>query len=186
MRKLVHAIGFDDAPFERAHRGDVAVVGAVYSRLLLEGVLIGRVRRDGRNATRNLASLVQESRWAGHVQVILLQGIALAGFNVIDVQGLARATGLPVLVVARRRPDSDAMRRALEALPGGRRKWRLIERPGPMEPAGGVYVQRAGLTLEEAVRVLETFTTRGGIPEPLRAAHAIAGALVYGESRGRV
>lgn len=186
MTAHVHAIGFDDAPFERSHRGDVTVVGAIYSRLLLDGVLVGRVRRDGANATRRLGRLLTESRWADHVQLILLQGIALAGFNVVDVPALSRETGLPVLVVARRKPDLRAMQRALEALPGGARKWRLIERMGRMEKAGGVYIQRVGLTVAEARRTLKTFTSRGNVPEPLRTAHMIAGALERGESRGRV
>jgi len=54
-----------------------------------------------------------------------------------------------------------------------------------MERLGSVYVQRHGLTADEARAALEAFTARGSVPEPLRSAHAIAGALVRGESRGR-
>jgi endonuclease V-like protein UPF0215 family len=54
-----------------------------------------------------------------------------------------------------------------------------------MEAARRVYVQRVGLTLTQASSVLETFTIEGHIPEPLRTAHLIAGAIVDGESRGR-
>jgi len=61
----------------------------------------------------------------------------------------------------------------------------LIERLGLPEPAGRVYVQRVGLTLEEAIAIIERFTLAGHIPEPLRIAHLIAGALVDGQSRGR-
>ena len=55
---ISHVIGFDDAPFPPNHRGNVRVVGAVYSGLRLEGVLSGKVRRDGVNATRTLIELV--------------------------------------------------------------------------------------------------------------------------------
>ena len=55
-----------------------------------------------------------------------MQGIAFAGFNVVDVHTLHCALGLPVLVVARRRPDLAAIRRALvNHVRGGARKWRL-------------------------------------------------------------
>ena len=78
-----------------------------------------------------------------------------------------------------------AMQRALtRRVPGGARKWRLIQRAGAMEPLGGVWVQRAGLTLETAAALLRHTTLHGSLPEPLRVAHLLAGALVRGESHG--
>jgi len=184
-RRYSNVVGFDDAPFARSHRGDVQVVGAVFAGTRLDGILTGRVRRDGANATRELVRLVAESKYARHVQLVMLQGIALAGFNVVDVHALAEALEMPVLVVARHRPDMEAVRRALLGrVPAGARKWALIEHMGPMEPVARVYVQRMGLSLEEAGRVVERFAIHGHVPEPLRVAHLVAGALATGESRG--
>jgi endonuclease V-like protein UPF0215 family len=181
-----HVIGIDDAPFPRRHRGDVLVVGAVFAGLRLEGVLTGHVRRDGANATRVLEQLVADSKFAAQLQLLLLQGIALAGFNVVDVHALHAALGVPVLAVARRRPDRDAIKRALlSRVPGGRRKWSLIERLDPMEPVAGVWIQRVGLTAVQAKRVVQRLAVNGSIPEPLRVAHLVAGALATGQSRGR-
>jgi len=186
-RRFTHVIGFDDAPFERSHRGDVPVVGAVYAGRKLEGVLSGKVRRDGVNATRVLARLVQGSRFRPHLQLVLLQGIALAGFNVVDLDALCHATGIPVLVVVRKSPDLARIRRALlHHVPGGARKWRLIERAGPVERCGRVYVQRAGLSLADAARALAEHSASSNVPEPLRTAHLIAGGITRGESRHRV
>lgn len=179
-------VGFDDAPFPREHRGDVPVIGAVFAQLRLEGILSGRVRRDGANGTEHLTQLVAGSKFARQLQLVLLQGIALAGFNVIDVAALHRALGLPILVVVRRRPRLERVRRALLArVPGGARKWRLIERLGPVEPVGGVFVQRVGMTLEEAATVIQRLAVHSRIPEPLRTAHLIAGGIAVGQSRGR-
>jgi endonuclease V-like protein UPF0215 family len=186
MRRFSHVMGFDDAPFARHHRGDVTVVGTLFAGARLDGIVSGRVRRDGVNATRVLAALSRGSRFGAHLQAILLQGIALAGFNVVDLHELHAQTRLPVLVVARRRPDLDAIRRALlERVPGGRRKWALIERAGPMEPLHGVFVQRAGLALAEAEALLVATTLHGKVPEPLRVAHLVAGGLGSGASHGR-
>ena len=180
-----HAIGFDDAPFPHNHRGDVRVFGTVFAGRTLHGVVSGRVRRDGRNSTPELTRLVGESGATGHLQLILLQGMALAGFNVVDTPALSAATGLPVLIVARRPPNLERIRSALlTRVPGGARKWRLIEALGPMEPCAGVMVQRVGLELEEAERALAALTVTGRIPEPLRAAHLIAGGVTRGSSRG--
>ena len=185
-KRLAHVVGFDDCPFAPEHRGDVPIVGAVFSGLRLDGVLYSTVRRDGANSTRNLIRLVRQSKFEPQLQLILLQGIALAGFNVIDVQALHCGTGLPVMAVARRRPRMMLIRDALlNNVPGGKRKWDLIERLGPMERVGDVHVQRIGLTATQAESVIKRLAVHSRIPEPLRTAHLIAGALATGQSRGR-
>jgi len=181
-----HAIGIDDAPFERAHRGDVAIVGAVYAGERLEAVVSSKVRRDGANATDRIADMVMASRFRDQLGAVILQGIALAGFNVVDLRALNQRLGRPVLVVARKQPDLEAIRRALlDHVPGGRRKWRLIEQAGPMEPAGEVWIQRAGLDRAQAHHLLDRHTRHGHLPEPIRTAHLIAAGTTTGESRHR-
>lgn len=182
---LSNCIGVDDAPFDRAWKGDVVVYGCVFAGTRLDGVLTTKVRKDGANATTRIADMILASPFRGHVRAILLQGIAVAGFNVVDVHRLHALTSLPVLVVARRPPDLDAMRRALHRVPGGARKARLLARAGPMEPLRGVMVQRVGLDRDQAARTLAATTLHGKLPEPLRAAHLIAGGVATGTSRGR-
>lgn len=195
-RVFSHVIGVDDAPFPReaprgdagprASRRDVRIFGAAFSGPRLTGILSGRVRRDGRNATSAIDQLVRGSQFFAQLHLVMLQGIALAGFNVVDIAALAEGLGTPVLVVARRQPRMDAIRAALlTRVPGGARKWALIEKAGPMEPAGGVFVQRAGISLADADAVIRAFAQNGNIPEPLRVAHLVAGGVTTGKSRGR-
>ncbi|HEX8633555.1 MAG TPA: DUF99 family protein [Pyrinomonadaceae bacterium] len=183
---ISNVVGLDDFPFPRPHRGDVRMVGVVYSGARFDGVLSGRVRRDGANATQRIAELIAGSKFAPQLQLVMLQGIALAGFNVVDIHGLHAGLGIPVLVVARRAPRLGLIREALlGSVPGGKRKWALIERAGAMEPAGGVFIQRAGLSLDATDDVIRRFSLYGNLPEPLRVAHLIAGGIGSGESRGR-
>lgn len=184
--KLSHVVGFDDAPFQPEHRGDVLVVGAVYSALKLEGVLSDRVRRDGANATAVLVRMVSGSRFSRHIQAVLLQGIAFAGFNVVDIRALHERLEVPVVAIVRKRPNIERVRRALlEHVPGGRRKWRILEHTGPVEPAAGLYVHRAGITLASCEALIRRLAVHSALPEPLRTAHMIAGGIVQGESRHR-
>lgn len=181
-----HVIGIDDAPFRREHRGDVRIVGAVFAGPRLEGVVSSKVRRDGANATLQVAGMVRDCRFAPQLQVVMLQGIAFAGFNVVDIHGLSDRLGLPVLVICRKQPDLDGIRDALlHRVPGGTRKWRLIEKAGPMEPLGPLWVQRAGLGAGEARALIRQHARHGRLPEPLRTAHLIAGGVTDGESRHR-
>lgn len=185
-RTLSHVVGFDDAPFERDHRGDVLVVGAVFAGTRLDGVLSTRVRRDGANATARLADCLERSRFLPQLQVILLQGIAFAGFNVVDLPALHARTGLPVVVVARRRPGLASIRAALLGrVTGGRSKWTRVEAAGPMEPLAGVHVQRLGIGRPDTEKLLTGLQLHGRMPEPLRVAHLVAGGVTTGESRHR-
>lgn len=185
-RRLSNVIGIDDGPFPRSHRGDVPIVGAVYARSRLDGVVIGEVRRDGVNSTRKVAALIESSPFAEHVQAVLVGGIALAGFNVIDLEALHERLDKPVLAVARKQPNLKAIERALrQRVPGGLRKWRLIQKAGPMEPVEGLWVQRAGLTLAQAAGLVRRHRAHGNLPEPLRVAHLLAGAVVRGVSHGQ-
>lgn len=183
---ISHVIGFDDAPFGRDYRGDVLLVGAVYAGRRLEGVISGKVRRDGANATRVITRLVSDSRFAPQLQLVMLQGIAFAGFNVVDIHAAHAKLGVPVLVVMRRRPDLGAIERALlHKVPGGARKWKLIQQAGAIDAAGTVFVQRAGITLAHATQAIQRFAVNSDLPEPLRTAHLIAGGIQSGESRHR-
>jgi endonuclease V-like protein UPF0215 family len=185
-RSFSHVIGFDDGAFLQHHRGNVLVIGAIFSGLRLEGVVSGFVRRDGQNATRALARMVLESRYHAHLQAVLLQGIAFAGFNVVDLPGLHQALGIPVIAISRRQPDLPSIKKALlGSVPGGSRKWALIERAGPIEPVAGLCVQRAGIELSAVSALINRFAVNGRLPEPLRTAHLIAGGVAIGESRHR-
>jgi len=109
----VNVIGFDDGPFDREHRGRVFLVGVVCSDTRLDGVVSGWVTRDGADSTQRMIALVRASQFRETIGAVMVQGIAVGGFNVVDVNELANALGVPVLVVARKKPDLAAVRRAL-------------------------------------------------------------------------
>ncbi len=185
QKRWSHVVGFDDGPFPGDFRGDVLVVGAVFAGERLDGVLSCRVRRDGVNATVRLAATVKQSRFHPQLHALMLQGIAFAGFNVVDIHSLSTILARPVLVIVRRRPDLAAIRNALlTRVPGGERKWTLIERAGTLDQIGGLWVQCAGISPVDAAAVLRQHARHGILPEPLRTAHLIAGGVIRGESSG--
>ena len=103
----------------------------------------------------------------------------------VDVFALHQRTGLPVLVVSRVQPDMGAIKKALlVSIPGGAKKWAVIESLGKMEEVANVFVQRVDISMEQARRVIQRFAVHSRIPEPIRTAHLIAGALANGQSRG--
>jgi len=184
---ISNLIGFDDAPFERGAGRMVPIVGAVHAGERLDGVLTGEVTEDGDDANSQLARLLGDSRFDAHVQAVMVQGLTLGGFNVVDLPTLAAQLARPVMAVVRQRPDLDAVREALlNHVPDGEAKWQRVQAAGPVHTAGPVFFQCAGIDPEGAREIIERFTVQGHMPEPLRTAHLIAGALVDGHSRGRV
>ncbi|MFZ5892684.1 MAG: DUF99 family protein [Myxococcota bacterium] len=182
---ITNVVGFDDAPFPASHRGNVRIFGAVCARTRLDGVISGLVRRDGANATERMIELVERSQFKSCVRAVILQGIAVAGFNVVDIEALSSALNVPVVVVARRKPRLHLVHAAVLRTPGADRKWRLIQRAGAMEPLDRLWVQRVGIGFDEAAAMLRATTLHGNLPEPLRLAHLIAGGVTTGVSRGR-
>jgi endonuclease V-like protein UPF0215 family len=187
IRSISHVVGFDDAPFNHHARRNVLVVGAVFAGQRLDGVVSGHIRRDGVNSTATLINVLRSSRFYPQLQAVFLQGIAFGGFNVIDIHELHRQIGLPVIVISRSKPNLKKIQAALlNNVSGGLKKWRLIEKAGPMEKIGDVYVQYVGLDKENTAALIARFATNSVIPEPLRTAHLIAAGVTLGESRHRV
>lgn len=176
--RFSHVIAVDDAPFPREHRGNVPIVGVAFSGLRLEGTMHARVRRDGSDATRALVAMIKASRFAAHTRLLLLEGIALAGFNVVDIHALARELDMAVLIAVKRKPNMAAVEHALlERVRGGKKKWALIQKAGAMEALESLWVQRSGITSEEAADVIRALAEHGRMPEPLRVAHLTANVM---------
>ena len=118
--------------------------------------------------------------------VLTLDGIALGGFNVVDLPRLHGELQLPAMVVSRVEPNLEAVHDALLGpVRGGAAKWKRILRAGPVTPVEGLYCQLAGLTSSEAAALIRLTRCHAKLPEPLRAAHLIASGIARGQSRGR-
>ncbi len=183
---LSHVIGFDDAPFRVGERRPVPVVGTVFAGTRMDGVLVGQVTPDGDDAAEEIVRMVSSSPFVSQLQLIMVQGVTLGGFNVVDLFAIHERLGVAALAVCRREPDREAVKAALhKRIPNPHDKWRIIERLGPMEPVGRVFVQRVGVTRAEATAVVARLSMHGVMPEPLRVSHLVAGALVRGHSHGR-
>ncbi|HET8538261.1 MAG TPA: DUF99 family protein [Anaeromyxobacter sp.] len=183
--RTLRAVGFDDAPFDRARRGDVALAGVVCAGTRFEGLVWGRVRRDGWNATDEIVRLLVGGKFLPQLHLVLLDGIGFGGFNVVDLAALAAALGRPCVAVMRRPPDLAAVERAIRNLPRPARRLALLRRAGAVHRHGAFVFQVRGAEPEDVGRALARLTDRGAVPEPLRLAHLVAGAVGTGESGKR-
>jgi uncharacterized protein len=183
--RTLRAIGFDDAPFPRGARGEVGLAGVVCAGTRFEGLVWGRVRRDGWNATDAVARLLLGGKYLPQLHLVLLDGIAFGGLNVVDLPALAARLGRPCVAVMRREPDLEGMARAIGRLPRPERRLALLRRAGPLHVEAGFVFQVCGADPAATGLALARLTDRGAVPEPLRLAHHVATAIRTGESGRR-
>ena len=185
MKKEIRVVGIDDAPFKKSQNGEVLIVGTIFrGGLFLDGVLSTKVKIDGDDATEKIAEMILKCKFKPQLQCILLNGIAVAGFNIIDIKYLNRKTKLPVIVVIRKSPNIKLIKETLIKI-NMQEKIILIEKAGSIARIGKIFIQLAGLNMETAKEILKITCTRSLIPEPIRISHLIASGIINGESRGK-
>lgn len=186
QHKQIRVIGFDDAhhrglPYQAA----VNLAGVVCSKTRFEGMVWGAVEKDGMDATEQIIELVENSKFAEQLHIVLLDGISFGGCNIVDIQKINTALGLPVATLMRRQPDMQRFEFVINKLPESAERMRRIESAGEIHEERGFFYQVAGETPEVMAKVLANLTAQGKVPEALRLAHLIGSAVMLGESGKR-
>lgn len=188
IKQEIRILGVDDSPFPTHTKEDVMIVGTVFrAGNWLDGVLSTFIQGDGTDATRKISEMVLNSRNIGQLGVIMLDGITFGGFNVVNIRELYEETGIPVIVIMRRFPNFEGIKKALKRFPDWNGRWSNIVEAGEVHRLEGddsIHIQIHGIEIEDAMEIVKLSTTRSAIPEPLRVAHIIAAGIVTGESRG--
>lgn len=188
MKRQVRVLGIDDSPF--TFESKKALLVGVVARLpmYIEGIMRTECEVDGTDANDAIAAMVLRSRYREQLRVIMIDGVAVGGFNVVDIDRLHRETGIPCATVTRGMPDYDGMEKALRAhFPDWQQRMEIIKRH-PLYRLGGrrsIYAAASGISIDDLEMIIGESTVIGSLPEPLRIAHLISSAMVQGESHGR-
>jgi endonuclease V-like protein UPF0215 family len=178
-------IGIDDGGFDRFSYDDIQVPvfgvimkGATY----VDGIIQCQIQKDDPDTTSIISKMLLESAHKPQIQAIFLQGITCGGFGVIDIVELHKITEIPVIVILKKHPDYQKIRLALKKIfPHDTKRWAGIKRAGkPLQVQDSplLYLQAAGIHLDDAITLTKKCTVVGTIPEALRIAHLI-GASNY-------
>ncbi|GAB4330630.1 MAG: DUF99 family protein [Leptolyngbyaceae cyanobacterium] len=182
QNRTIRVIGFDDAPFIRCATQPVPVAGVVCAGTRFEGMVWGQVTPDGWDATEVLCDLLLPSKFLAQVHLVLLDGISLAGFNIVDLPVLAEKLQRPCVTVMRKQPNMQAVEYAIRRLPQSEQRLALIQRAGLIYHEPPFHFQVCGGRPEVVAKALKRLTDCGHVPEALRVAHLITSAVVKGES----
>ncbi len=181
MKPHIRVLGIDDGPF--TFDEERALFSGVLMRLpnYIEAVSLGSIAVDGGDSAEKIAEMVEGERWNGMLHAILIDGAALAGFNIVDIDALSDRTGVPAITVTSEKPDMESIKQALKAhFKEWQSRYEMLERRETHEISvseGIVYISFSGTDLKGAKEIVRKSIVRGLTPEAVRVAHIIARAV---------
>lgn len=189
VKDEIRIAGIDDSPFKKFYDKKCLIVVTIFrGGNYMDGLLSTYVTVDGEDATEKISNLLKKTRNYEQLNCIMLNGISLAGFNVIDIKELNKKTRLPVIVIIRKMPDLVKIRKALNKLKANH-KINLIKKAGKIFKIRikekNIFMQVSGISPKKASEIVKIATTHSLIPEPIRISHIIASGIRNGESHGR-
>jgi endonuclease V-like protein UPF0215 family len=179
-------VGIDDGGFDRFSKEDIDIPvfgvimkGAAY----VDGVIQCYLKKDDPLATDIISEMIIESPHKPQLKAVLLQGITIAGFGVLNIVRLHEITGIPVIVVLRKYPDYPKIKLALKKVfPEDTVRWHSIKIAGePLKVQDDplLFLQMEGIHPKDAYLLIKKCTAIGTIPEALRIAHFIGASLYH-------
>ena len=154
--------------------------------LRVDGLAIAHATVGGDDAT-NAVLRIYEQLDRADVNAIVLSGVAVSWFNIIDLAEVFDKIQKPLICVTYE--ESIGLERFIsEYFPEPEKKLHLYKRLGPRERVKlktgyEVFVRILGCSVEDARILLNKFTQDGRVPEPVRVARLAARAtLIFDKS----
>jgi len=174
-------IGLDDGAFIPKISRKCLLLGVLLKGLRLSSISMRTIEVDGMDVTEKTLSIIEE---LGGADLLITGGITFAGFNVLDPFSIHQRTRIPVVIFSRKKPDNEAVLRALKKhFTDWKVRWNIIERVGEafevVEWKTGLryYIECVGIEPSRAVELLSPTILWGKTPEPLRLARLLSKAL---------
>lgn len=189
MKSQIKLLGVDDGPFHFSDKTTLVIGTVMRANGYLEGVLKREIRVDGSEATEVLIEMIVHTHHRKQLRAMLLDGGAVGGFNIIDIEKIFHETQLPVLTVTRDPPNFENIKKALKShFPDWEVRYNILKK-GALHSIetkhNPIYLKCVGLDLEKAKEIITLSTIQGVIPEPIRVAHIIASGIMRDESYGK-
>ena len=155
--------------------------------LIIDGFVFGHSTVGGDDATDVILSMYEKLD-RPDVSFLLISGIVISLYNIVDVKMISEKTELPVIGVTYEEsqgiedaikhhfPDSYESKLAEYSKLGSREKITL-------HTSHNLYIRNEGCTVLEATQLLDKITLQGSIPEPLRITQLLANTLLKKQKR---
>ncbi|WP_084019804.1 endonuclease dU [Vulcanisaeta thermophila] len=164
---------------------DYSVLVGVVMRTdwLIDGVVVGRARVGGMDATESIINL-HRSLGRSDIQLIMLDGCIISWYNIVNLSELHKSLGIPVICLVFEEPEGDVPNALRKLFPNDYevrvRAYEALGKPHEFIIPGGlrVYARFVGIDYRAVRVILRKFTREGKRPEPIRVARLIANAIL--------
>ncbi len=183
MKEGIRIMAVSCAPLERKR---TLLVGVISRMGYMEGILSTYVAVDGTDSTDVIAKMLNGSRFGDQVRLIAVNGIGIAGLNILDINGVEKKTKTKVLSITRGKPRPIELIKALKTYS----KLEKVDVEDRVQLVKGLKnLNKFKLEGFYSQTSLDKADAKRFIPEAfelLRVAHLIASGVSKGESKGRI
>lgn len=183
LKEGARYIAITSGPIVKAKKS--ILVGVIFRSGYIEGLLSTEIGVDGTDSTGRIISMIRRSRFNEQIKILVFNGIALAGLNIINPDVLEKRLGMSVILLNKRRQNPNELINALNKFSRIRKK-EVKERIAIVNGYGSVKpIAVNGLFLQSRMEkhYVRRFAERAF--EAIRISHIIASGISKGESRGR-
>lgn len=159
------------------------LAGIVMRRdLVIDGMVFGTVTIRGSDSTQNILSMFKSLK-RSDVNCIMLGGLIISMYNIIEGEEIREKTGIPVVAITFK--DSPGLEKTLKhQFPDDSRlKLEQYHKLGDrdkilLNTGKSIFARYWGLSSKEASLIVNAFTLQGSVPEPIRIAKLAARARI--------
>ncbi len=155
------------------------LAGIVMRRdLVIDGMIFGNATIEGNDSTQNILSMYRSLK-RNDINCIMLDGLVISMYNIIDGKELHDSTDVPVIAITFK--DSEGLEDTinhhfskdskikLEQYHKLGRRDKILLKTGKI-----LFIRHWGISLKEVTAIVNSFTLQGSIPEPIRIAKIAA------------
>lgn len=175
-KKGIRVLGMAES-FKKTSKKSTLAAIVMRRDLIIDGMAFGNATISGDDATDNIISMY---RWLARedINCIMLDGLVISMYNIIEGGRIAAETGLPVVAVTFE--DSKGLEGSIKRLfVDSQHKLEQYQKLGKRErvtlrTGKNLFIRYWGLSQKKAVAILNSFTLQGAVPEPIRVAKMAA------------
>jgi len=159
------------------------LAGVVMRRdFVIDGFVFGNATLEGNDATETILSMYKKLN-RPDISYILISGIIISMYNIINLKKISQSLGLPVIGVTYQ--DSEGIEDVIrhhfpDSYESKLKEYQELEdrEKITLHTSYDIYIRKEGCTLSDAKHLLDELTLQGSFPEPLRVAQLLAKTLL--------
>jgi|ERR1051326_2936365 endonuclease V-like protein UPF0215 family len=181
QKKGIRVLGIAESYLKGSAKSVLA--GVVMRRdKVIDGIVFGKTSIEGNDATDSIQSMYATLQRTD-INCIILDGLIISMFNIVDANHLSIVTGLPVIAVTF--DDSsgieDSIRHRFNDWEERVEMYRGLGQRERVSLGTGkdLFIRYWKLEKSAATAILNSFTLQGSVPEPIRLAKLCARACAH-------